>query len=90
MKPTLNVYGLPRFVEPEELVGGTAVVIDVLRAATTIAYALDAGARQVIPCLEVSDALAEGEDVIERAGTFIADGDKVTPVRKDEMTGATR
>ena len=40
--------------------------------------------------VEISDALAEGEDVIERAGTFIADGDKVTPVRKDEMTGATK
>ena len=41
MKPTLSVYALPRLVEPEELAGGTAVVIDVLRAATTIAYALD-------------------------------------------------
>lgn len=61
MKPILNVYGLPRFVDPEELIGGTAVVIDVLRAATTIAYALDAGAREVIPCLEVSDALAQAE-----------------------------
>jgi HlyD family secretion protein len=40
--------------------------------------------------VEISDALVEGEDVIERAGTFIADGDKVTPVRKDEMTGATK
>lgn len=40
--------------------------------------------------VEISDALAEGEDVIERAGTFIADGDKVTPIRKDEMTGATK
>ena len=30
-------------VDPEELAGGTAVVIDVLRATTTIAYALDAG-----------------------------------------------
>jgi 2-phosphosulfolactate phosphatase len=56
MKPTLNVYALPRFVDPEELVGGAVVVIDVLRAATTIAYALNAGATEVIPCLEVADA----------------------------------
>lgn len=62
MKPTLNVFGLPRFVEPKELIGGTAVVIDVLRAATTIAYALDAGASQVIPCLEVSDALSQAAE----------------------------
>jgi 2-phosphosulfolactate phosphatase len=63
MKPTLNVYALPRLVEPEELIGGTAVVIDVLRAATTIAYALDAGANEVIPCLEVADALALAEQL---------------------------
>ena len=61
MKSILNVYALPRYVEPEELAGGTAIVIDVLRAATTIAYALDAGATEVIPCLEVSDALALAE-----------------------------
>jgi HlyD family secretion protein len=40
--------------------------------------------------VEISEGLAEGEDVIERAGTFIADGDKVTPIRKDETTGATK
>ena len=58
MKPTLSVYALPRLVEPEELAGGAAVVIDVLRAATTIAYALEAGAAQIIPCREISEALA--------------------------------
>ena len=58
MKPTLSVYALPRLVEPEELAGGAAVVIDVLRAATTIAYALAAGAAEVIPCREIADALA--------------------------------
>ncbi len=58
VKPTLNVYALPRFVDPQDLAGGTAVVIDVLRAATTIVYALAAGAKQIIPCLEISDALA--------------------------------
>ena len=61
MKPTLSVYTLPRFVEPEEMTGGTAVVIDVLRSATTIVHALDAGAAEVIICLEVSDALALAE-----------------------------
>ena len=32
------------------------MVIDVLRATTTITAALAAGAREVIPCLEVDDA----------------------------------
>jgi 2-phosphosulfolactate phosphatase len=57
MKPTLNVYALPKLVAAEELAGGSAVVIDVLRATTTIVYALDAGAKEVLPCLAVSDAL---------------------------------
>jgi 2-phosphosulfolactate phosphatase len=79
MKPALNVYALPKFVEPEELAGTATVVIDVLRASTTIIYALQSGARQVIPCLEIADALAlaeqlAGEDVVlggERAGVAI-------------------
>ena len=61
MKPTLNVYALPKYVDPEELAGGTAVVIDVLRATTTIVYALEAGATQILPCLEIADALALAE-----------------------------
>jgi 2-phosphosulfolactate phosphatase len=58
MKPTLSVYALPRFVEPEEMAGGTVVVIDVLRSSTTIVHALDAGAEEVIACREVAEARA--------------------------------
>ena len=57
MTQELNVYALPTLVAPEELAGWTAVVIDVLRASTTILYALEAGAAEVIPCLEIEDAL---------------------------------
>ena len=42
MSGTLNVYALPKLVEPKELLGGTAVVIDVLRSTTTIVHALAA------------------------------------------------
>jgi 2-phosphosulfolactate phosphatase len=59
MTPTLSVYALPKYAEPEEMAGGTAVVIDVLRATTTVVYALAAGARDIIPCLEVADAVAQ-------------------------------
>lgn len=37
--------------------------------------------------VEVVTGLAEGEEVVSRAGTFVADGDLVTPVRV-ETTGA--
>jgi 2-phosphosulfolactate phosphatase len=48
---------LPALFDPAELRGGTAVVIDVLRASTTICHALAAGATAVVPCMEIDDAL---------------------------------
>lgn len=54
----LHVHLLPERVDAAELGGSTAVVIDVLRATTTIAYALAAGARDVLPCLTIDDARA--------------------------------
>jgi 2-phosphosulfolactate phosphatase len=56
MAPRLNVYTLPKFVDPEDLAGGAAVVIDVLRASTTVVYAFEAGAKAVVPCLEIEEA----------------------------------
>ena len=50
------VYLLPEHVEPGRLGRGIAVVIDVLRASTTITWALAAGATRIIPCLEVDEA----------------------------------
>ena len=75
----LNVHLLPSLVAPESLAGSTVVVIDVLRATTTITTALAAGARDVIACLEVEEARGRaaelGESVLlggEREGVPIA------------------
>lgn len=54
--PTLNVHFLPTLTTPEALSGSTVVVIDVLRATTTIATALAAGAKEIVPCLEIDEA----------------------------------
>ncbi|MBC8353769.1 MAG: 2-phosphosulfolactate phosphatase [Planctomycetes bacterium] len=54
---TIHVHFLPELVDDGQLNDKTVVVIDVLRATTTIAYALAAGATRVIPCLEVDEAL---------------------------------
>src|SRR5205807_327556 len=43
---------------PDRLSGATAVVIDVLRATTTIVYALAAGCRQVLPVADLDEARA--------------------------------
>lgn len=58
MTRVLNVYPLPELADPEDMGAAAAVVIDVLRASTTICHALEAGATEVIPCLEVDQARA--------------------------------
>jgi 2-phosphosulfolactate phosphatase len=54
--PQIDVYLLPALVQPEELADRVVVVIDILRATTTIIYALASGATQVVPCQEIADA----------------------------------
>src|SRR5215218_3513126 len=57
----LRVHKLPQAVDREELVGSTVVVVDLLRATSTICQALAAGATEVVPFLEVSQALEAAE-----------------------------
>jgi 2-phosphosulfolactate phosphatase len=52
----VNVYKQPKFRDTEALSYGAVVVVDVLRAATTIVYALQAGAKCVVPCREIDEA----------------------------------
>ncbi|MBP89892.1 MAG: 2-phosphosulfolactate phosphatase [Planctomycetaceae bacterium] len=55
MPKSINVHFLPELIPEQLLAKKTFVVIDVLRATTTIAHALAAGAKSVVPCLEVAD-----------------------------------
>lgn len=76
----LRLHYLPQFVGESELAGSTVIVVDLLRASTTICHALQSGARCVRPLLEVGDTvrLAQKlgrENVIlggERGGKRIA------------------
>ncbi len=52
----VQVHLLPELAEPGRLAGGLAVVIDVLRASTTILHALAAGCVAVRPCAELGAA----------------------------------
>src|SRR5262245_53129124 len=61
----VQVHLLPSLVPAGRLAGGLAVVIDVLRATTTIIHALAAGCSAVIPAAEVEEAR-------ERAGRMLA------------------
>jgi 2-phosphosulfolactate phosphatase len=52
----LNVFNLPSQVAAEELAGSAVIVIDLLRATTTICFALAAGATEVVPFREIEEA----------------------------------
>jgi 2-phosphosulfolactate phosphatase len=70
----VQVHLLPSLVPPGGLAGGVAVVIDVLRATTTMIYALAAGCTAVRPCAGVEEAkeLAGGM----RAGRVLLGGER--------------
>ena len=53
--PRLSVHYLPQFVSETELADSTVVVIDLLRASSTICHALSAGAKCVMPFVEVDE-----------------------------------
>lgn len=57
-RPRIFVHPLPVLIPSGALAGGVAVVIDVLRATTTMVHALAAGCPAIIPCEEVEDARA--------------------------------
>jgi 2-phosphosulfolactate phosphatase len=52
----VQVHLLPQLAPPGRLADGVAVVVDVLRATTTIVHALAAGCTAVCPCAEVEEA----------------------------------
>jgi 2-phosphosulfolactate phosphatase len=60
---SVNVHNLPRHVAEQDLARSTVVVIDVLRATSTICQALAAGAVEVVPFREIPETLAAAASV---------------------------
>ncbi len=58
---TLRVHTLPAHVDEQQLAGSAVIVIDLLRATTTICHALAAGAKEVVPYREIDETLAAAE-----------------------------
>src|SRR5438132_1827020 len=75
----VQVHLLPELIPPNRLVDGLAVVVDVLRASTTIIHALAAGCTDVRPCAETEEARALAGQM--RAGRVLLGGERggVTP-----------
>jgi 2-phosphosulfolactate phosphatase len=70
----VQVHLLPELIPPDRLVGGLAVVVDVLRATTTIIHALAAGCTAVRPCAEVEEARELAGEM--RAGRVLLGGER--------------
>src|SRR5260370_12956566 len=70
----VQVHLLPGLIPPDRLVGGLAVVVDVLRATTTIIHALAAGCTAVRPCAEVEEARELAGEM--RAGRVLLGGER--------------
>jgi 2-phosphosulfolactate phosphatase len=70
----LAVHYLPQFVDESELAESVVVVVDQLRASSTICHALSAGATCVMPFVEVDHALAEAEKFT--AGKVLLGGER--------------
>lgn len=70
----VQVHLLPDLVPKGRLAGGVAVVIDVLRASTTMIHALAAGCTCVRPCAEVEEARALAGGM--RAGRVLLGGER--------------
>lgn len=70
----VQVHLLPGLVPAGALAGGVAVVIDVLRAMTTVVHALAGGCTAVIPCAEVEEARQIAGNL--RAGKVLLGGER--------------
>ena len=75
--PLISVHLTPALVPPERLRGGVAVVIDVLRATTTIIHALAAGCDAVRPRGTIPEARALAEQLPAGKGLLGGERDGV-------------
>jgi 2-phosphosulfolactate phosphatase len=67
----LEVYFTPQGLVPNEFAGRTVVAVDLLRASTTIAVALAAGAREILPAESIEEALRVAQN-LEREQVVLA------------------
>jgi 2-phosphosulfolactate phosphatase len=72
----VEVSSLYTEVRSASLRGAVAVVIDVLRASTTIVKALARGARAVVPVAEIAEALDERRRLVERGWRVVLAGER--------------
>ncbi len=65
----IAVHYLPHFVAESDLAGSTVIVVDLLRASTTICQALAYGAKCVDPSVEVDETFAKAAAHVKKHGS---------------------
>ena len=85
----LDTYLSPAALTPSALAGAVVAVIDVLRASTTIAAALEAGARSVIPFLETEDAVRTARQ-FEKGEVLLAGERHMRPIDGFDLGNSPR
>ena len=73
--PKLDVHFLPQFVNEAELAGGCVVMIDLLRASTSICHAMAGGAADIYPMRDVGDVVRAAEERVH-AGSYLLAGER--------------
>ncbi|MGD9854170.1 MAG: 2-phosphosulfolactate phosphatase [Planctomycetaceae bacterium] len=82
MTQAVSVHMLPQFVEPQSLRGGVAVMIDILRASTTVVHALAREAAAIVPCETVEEAW--------KLKTSLEDQTRTSPGGRSVLLGGER
>lgn len=72
----LQVHLLPNLVEPPALRGAVVIVIDVLRATTTIAHAFHAGMQAIYPVSDIPTALTLAEELKNSGEKVLLGGER--------------
>jgi 2-phosphosulfolactate phosphatase len=62
----IDVFLTPHYLDDQTFTEKTVVVIDVLRASTSIIYALESGAKEIIPVSEIREAEQTASDLFSQ------------------------
>jgi 2-phosphosulfolactate phosphatase len=76
MNRSIRVHLAPALVDPADLRGRTVLVIDLLRATTTISYALAAGAKEVVPYVDVEEVRRAADEARRRGESVLCGGER--------------
>lgn len=76
VNPVVNVFLLPDLIPDQVLENSTAVVIDILRATTTMTCGLACGAQRIIPCVGVEEARETRDRLLVESHAVLLGGER--------------